>query len=136
MDKKQPLGELTLRTLAMPADTNAHGDIFGGWIVSQMDLGGAILARQYAKSRVVTIAIDKMVFKQPVQVGETISVYGKVVRVGRTSIEINIQVWSINHECDEEHRHVTEGIFTFVAINEKGRPHRVQCTTLSNVDRP
>lgn len=126
MDKPIPKGELTLRTLAMPADTNSHGDIFGGWIVSQMDLGSAILARQYAKSRVVTIAIDKMVFKQPVQVGETVSVYCEVVKIGNTSLEINVQVWSINHEHNEEHRHVTEGIFTFVAINENGRPHRVK----------
>lgn len=128
MEKKQPLGDLALRTLAMPADTNAHGDIFGGWIVSQMDLAGGIIAKQRSRSRVVTIAIDKMVFKQPVQVGETISIYCAITKVGRTSIELNIQVWSINSESEHEHRHVTEGVFTFVAINDQGRPQAIDRT--------
>lgn len=121
-----PKGELALRTLTMPMDTNPHGDVFGGWLVSQMDLAGGIIAKQHAHCRVATIAIDKMIFKEPVQVGETLSVYCDIIRIGRTSISISIQVWSINHEVDREHRQVTEATFTYVAIDQRGKPQPVE----------
>lgn len=121
----QPRGELTLRTLAMPADTNANGDIFGGWIVSQMDLGASMVAKKRAKCRTVTIAIDKMIFKQPVNVGDTICVHCDLVTTGRTSMTINVQVWAIDYEISDQRRHVTEGVFTFVAIDDNGKPQAV-----------
>lgn len=122
----QPKGELMLRTLAMPADTNANGDIFGGWIVSQMDLASNMLVRQIARCRSVTVAIDKMVFKEPVHVGDTICVYCDVAKTGRTSIAINVHVWAVDYERHDERRHVTEGVFTFVAIDEQGKPRPIK----------
>ncbi len=116
-----PEGELMLQTVAMPADTNANGDIFGGWLVSQMDLGGAILANQRARNRVTTVAIDRMAFLKPVYVGDLVCCYAKVLKTGHSSITIKVQVWAVRMRfgiCEQ----VTEGTFTFVAINEEGRP--------------
>lgn len=121
----QPLGELVLRTLAMPADTNPNGDIFGGWLLSQMDIGGGIAAQQRAKSRVVTIAIDGMTFYHPVKVGDVVCCYAEIECVGRTSIKIRLQAWCLQHATDSERKKVTEGVFTFVAIDENGRPRPV-----------
>ncbi|MBL4647609.1 MAG: acyl-CoA thioesterase [Gammaproteobacteria bacterium] len=120
---EQPRGELALRTLAMPRDTNANGDIFGGWIVSQMDLGASITAKNRAKCRTVTVAIDKMVFRQPVYVGDTLCCYTDLEKVGRTSMTINVQVWATG--IDEDRRLVTEGVFTFVAISSRGKAQPV-----------
>tara|TARA_R110000868_G_scaffold10639_4_gene51650 strand:+ start:52153 stop:52536 length:384 start_codon:yes stop_codon:yes gene_type:complete len=121
----EPRGELAIRTLAMPMNTNANGDIFGGWIVSQMDLGGSILAKRLAKCRTVTVCIDKLNFQSPVHVGDTVCCYGDVQHVGRTSICIHLQVWT--RDVDGETRQlVTEGDFTYVAINEKGKPQAVK----------
>src|SRR5258708_26952819 len=88
-----PKGELVIRTIAMPADTNANGDIFGGWLMSQMDLGGAVLARTVARSRVVTVAVEGMTFLHPVLVGDTVACYATVLRTGRTSTRIAVEVW-------------------------------------------
>ena len=88
-----PQGELVLRTLAMPADTNANGDIFGGWLMSQMDMGGAILAKEIAHGRVVTVRVDGMTFLRPVAVGDVVCCYARCVKRGNTSISINIEVW-------------------------------------------
>ena len=121
---EQPKGQLALRTIAMPANTNANGDIFGGWLVSQMDLGAQIVAQRRAHSRVVTVSIDKLVFKTPVEVGDTICCHADIVKVGKTSMVINMQVWSINLN-QNEHQKVTEGIFTFVAIDDLGKPQPV-----------
>jgi len=118
---RHPLGVVTLSNLAMPKDTNPNGDIFGGWLVSQMDLAASIAAKQLSKGRVVTVAIDKMVFKQPVHVGDLIRCYTEITHIGRTSIEINVEVWSIPNAHEEQHL-VTEGVFTFVAIDNGGRP--------------
>lgn len=90
---RQSKGALLLRTLAMPSDTNANGDIFGGWIMSQMDMGGAILAKEIAHGRVVTVAVDSMNFIRPVAVGDVICCYGDCLSVGRTSIKIKVEVW-------------------------------------------
>src|SRR5436309_14589488 len=91
--KEQRRGELVTQTIAMPRDTNRNGDIFGGWLVSQMDLGGAILASKVAKARVVTVAMEAMAFLQPVHVGDTVACYARVERIGRSSIRIPIEAW-------------------------------------------
>lgn len=120
-ESEQPVGELALRTLAMPADTNPAGDIFGGWLLSQMDIAGGMVARQRAKCRVATVSIDSMVFHRPVKVGDTLCCYAEIDRVGRTSITIGLQAW-ILREAGGDRRKVTEGIFTYVALDENGRP--------------
>lgn len=120
-----PSGELVMRTLAMPADANGNGDIFGGWLMAQMDLGGAILARHTARSRVTTVAIDGMSFLNPVAVGDTVTCYARLVSIGRTSMKIDVEAW-VQHYTDDRHVRVTEGVFTYVAINDAGRPHPVK----------
>ena len=119
-----PKGELVIRTIAMPADTNANGDMFGGWVVSQMDLGGAICARNLARSRITTVAIDAMSFHYPVNVGDIVSCHAEIVKTGRTSIRIEIEVWAQRHKGGE-HVRVTTGTFTYVAIDDHGRPQPV-----------
>jgi acyl-CoA thioesterase YciA len=120
----EPRGELVIRTIAMPANTNSNGDMFGGWMVSQMDLGGAILARNAAKSRITTVAIDAMEFHHPVYVGDIVSCYALLLKTGRTSLRIAIEVWAQRHKGGE-HVRVTEGVFTYVAIDDQGKPHPV-----------
>lgn len=122
-DIPRPSGELALQTVAMPKDANANGDIFGGWLVSQMDLAGAVTAHKLAKGRVATVAIDTMVFLSPVSVGSTISCYTEVLKIGRSSMNIRVEVWSCA-AVDVEQAKVTEGTFTFVAIdaNRRTRP--------------
>ena len=117
-----PKGSLVTRMLAMPANTNAYGDIFGGWILSQMDLGGGIMAQQYSKSRCVTVSIDSVAFLSPVQVGDVLSCYAEVHAVGRSSMKIKIEAWCFSHETLTQHL-VTEGHFTFVAIGKDRKPH-------------
>jgi acyl-CoA thioesterase YciA len=120
-----PVGEVVIRTIAMPADANANGDIFGGWLMSQMDLGGAILARGTAHSRVTTVAIDGMSFLRPVNVGDVVTCYGKLLRIGRTSMKIAVEAW-VQRYADTTMLRVTEGTFTYVAIDEEGRPQPVK----------
>jgi acyl-CoA thioesterase YciA len=120
----EPRGELVIRTIAMPANTNSNGDMFGGWMVSQMDLGGAILARNAAKSRITTVAIDAMEFHHPVYVGDIVSCYALLLKTGRTSLRIAIEAWAQRHKGGE-HVRVTEGVFTYVAIDDQGKPHPV-----------
>jgi acyl-CoA thioesterase YciA len=114
-----PTGELTLQTLAMPRDTNPHGDIFGGWLLSQMDLAGAVLARRLSKGRVATVAISEMAFLRPVPVGAVVSCYTSLLETGRSSMRINIEVW-IETEGSGERAKVTEGDFVYVAISGEG----------------
>lgn len=118
---QDPEGELTIRSIAMPADTNVYGDIFGGWLLSQMDLGGSVLAHQCSHNRMTTVAVDGMVFIQPVYVGDLVSCYAKVHRRGNTSVTISVEAWVTRKE-DESNHHVTKGLFTYVAIDKKGRP--------------
>jgi acyl-CoA thioesterase YciA len=120
----EPQGELVIRTIAMPADTNANGDIFGGWLMSQMDLGAAIIAKNISRSRVTTVAVDGMVFHNPVYVGDIVNCHARLLKVGRTSMRIDIQAW-VQRGRDGTLLQVTEGIFTYVAIDENGRPHPV-----------
>ena len=120
-----PQGELVIRTIAMPADTNANGDIFGGWLLSQMDLGGAVLARSTARSRVVTVAIDSMAFIRAVNVGDLVTCYAKLLNVGRTSMKIHVEAWT-QHFAEGSLLRVTEGTLTYVAIDDAGKPHPVK----------
>lgn len=121
----EPHGEVVIRTIAMPADTNANGDIFGGWLMSQMDLGGAILARGTAHSRVTTAAIDAMSFLRPVNVGDVVTCYGQLLGVGRTSMKIRIEAW-VQRYADTTMQRVTEGTFTYVAVDDAGKPRPVK----------
>lgn len=117
----EPKGELVIRTIAMPKDTNPNGDIFGGWLMSQMDLGSGILAAKTAKTRVATVAMEAMSFLQPVWVGDTVDCYAWVERIGRTSMVIPVEVWAhrfMQGECIR----VTHGVFTYVAIDDDGKP--------------
>ncbi len=120
-----PQGDLALQTLAMPKDTNANGDIFGGWLLSQMDIAGAISAGDVAGGRVATVAIDGMVFLTPVHMGAVVSCYADILDIGRSSIRIMVEVW-INSQHDGEPIKVTEGEFVFVAIDESGRTREIR----------
>lgn len=123
---RNPNGKLLLRTLAMPSNTNANGDIFGGWIMSQMDLGGAILAKELAKGRVVTVTVDKMVFHMPISVGDVVCCYGTLVRVGRSSMQVKVEVFIKQvYQGSRERFRVTEALFTYVAVNNEGRPREI-----------
>jgi acyl-CoA thioesterase YciA len=113
--------EPATRTIAMPADTNPHGDIFGGWLLCQMDLAGATIATRRAGGRVVTVAITAMTFHRPVMVGDEVSCYGTVEKTGRTSITLKLQSWA-RRRMDEEMIKVTEGLFTYVRVGADGRP--------------
>ncbi|WP_181704406.1 acyl-CoA thioester hydrolase YciA [Chthonobacter albigriseus] len=123
-ENEQPRGELTVRTIAMPADTNANGDIFGGWVMSQMDQAGGIAGVERARGRVVTVAVDGMIFLRPVKVGDVLCVYTKVESVGRTSMKIHIEAWARRFRSDFREK-VTDATFTFVAIDDDGRPRPV-----------
>lgn len=121
-DKVPVKGELVMRTIAMPSDTNARGDIFGGWVLSQMDLGGGVIAKGYAPSgRAVTVSIESMAFLNPIKVGDLVSCYAQIIKRGRTSLKIQIETWAYCYMAKES-KHVTRGIFTYVAIDENGRP--------------
>lgn len=120
----KPKGKLALQIVAMPRDTNANGDIFGGWVVSTMDMAAGIEGRARAHSRCVTVAIDSLVFIKPVYVGDTVCCYVETVKVGRTSMRFKIEVWTLSFE-EIDYKKVAEGIFTFVAIDKNGRPHPV-----------
>ncbi|MBJ3815551.1 acyl-CoA thioester hydrolase YciA [Shimwellia pseudoproteus] len=122
--KDVPQGELVLRTLAMPADTNANGDIFGGWIMSQMDMGGAILAKEIAQGRVVTVRVDGMTFMKPVAVGDVVCCYANCIKRGNTSITINVEVWvkKVSSEPIGQRYRATEAMFIYVAVDEHGKP--------------
>jgi acyl-CoA thioesterase YciA len=116
----QPVGELTLQTLAMPADTNPNGDIFGGWLLSQMDLAGGVIGKRVSGGRVATVAVGEMAFLRPVPVGSVVSCYASLLEIGRTSLRINIEVW-IDGETTDTPAKVTEGDFVYVAISGDGK---------------
>ena len=120
----EPCGDLSIRTLAMPADTNQNGDIFGGWLLSQMDIGGGIFASKITRSRTVTVAIDAMNFRKPVFVGDVVSVHANLVRVGKTSVTVHLEAW-VTRRKESEAILVTDGNFTCVSIDEQGRPQAI-----------
>ncbi len=118
----KPNGELMIRVVAMPADTNPTGDVFGGWLLSQMDIAGGVYCRKVAKGRVVTVAIDSTTFNLPVFVGDTLCCYVSLIRKGRTSITVKIEAW-VNREYEEDARiKVTEGEYTYVKVGDDRKP--------------
>jgi acyl-CoA thioesterase YciA len=123
-----PRGELAIRTLAMPADANPSGDIFGGWVLSQMDIAGGITATRRAHGRVVTVAVTAMTFHLPVYVGDVLCVYAQIGRTGRTSITIHLEAWALRGRGPERVR-VTEGEFVYVAVGDDRRPRPVPKAT-------
>ncbi len=126
-NNRQPRGMLVLRTLAMPRDTNPSGDVFGGWLLAQMDLAGGLMASEIAKGRTVTVCVEKMVFGKPVRVGDTICIHAELQKVGNSSLDIRLEVWARQLVgAYEAHRQlVTEGVFRYVALDENGKPRRV-----------
>ena len=123
-DEKKPSSEVTLRVAAMPADVNVNGDIFGGWVLAQMDIASGIIAAGRAKGRVTTMAVDAMKFIRPVGVGDVLCVWAWVERVGRSSMAIRIEAWADRFRSDKTEK-VTEAVFTYVAIDEDGKPRPV-----------
>jgi len=124
-DATIPKGEVSIRTLAMPADTNQNGDIFGGWLLGQMDIGGGIFTSKVAEGRTVTVAIDAMTFRKPVYVGDVVSVYVDLIRIGTSSITVHVEAW-VTRRDESDLVHVTEGNFTYVAVDENNRPRPVR----------
>jgi acyl-CoA thioesterase YciA len=119
-EKRDPI----IRTAPQPRDVNNNGDIFGGWVLSQMDIAGGVLAARRAKGRVVTVAVEAMTFHQPIKVGDIVSIYGKISKVGRTSLHVTLTTVVVR-KLDPEEIKVTEGTYVFVAIDEEGRPREV-----------
>lgn len=120
----QPHGDLTVRIQAMPADANAAGDIFGGWVMAQMDLAAGIHGSERASGRVATVAVDKLVFRRPVKIGDTLCIYSTVRATGRTSITLAIEAWALRYLTRDRVK-VTEGMFVMVALDKDGRPSPV-----------
>jgi len=120
-----PSGELTIRTLAMPKDTNPNGDIFGGWVLSQMDIAGGIFTRKIVGEKTVTVAVEAMEFMLPVLVGDVICCYCRELKTGRTSMAVHVEVW-VNRQFKHQRIKVTEGNFTYVAIDSNRRPIPIQ----------
>ncbi|PNQ70940.1 acyl-CoA thioester hydrolase YciA [Vibrio sagamiensis] len=122
-----PRGQLLLRTLAMPADTNANGDIFGGWIMSQLDLAGGILAKEISAGRIVTVSVSSITFKKPVSVGDVVCCYGECTRIGRTSMSIDLEVWvkPVKENGIGERFMVCDATFNYVAIDSEGKPRPI-----------
>lgn len=127
VERRHPRGPLVLRTLAMPRDTNPRGDIFGGWILSQMDIAAGIMAAEIAQGRVVTVTVTDVVFHQPVAIGDTICVHAELLKVGRSSLDLKLEVWARGLVAiyEEERELVAEGVFRYVAVDEDGRPRPV-----------
>ena len=123
-ESPEPRGVLTVRVSAMPADTNANGDIFGGWVLSRMDQAGGIAAVERAEGRVVTIALDAMTFIRPVRVGDVLEVYTEVESIGRTSMKVHVEAWARRFRTSV-HEKVTNATFTFVAIGDDGQPRPI-----------
>ena len=123
--EREPRGSLSIRTLAMPADTNQYGDIFGGWLLGQMDIAGGIFAAALARGRTATVAVDAMTFRKPVFVGNVMCIYTDLVRIGKTSITVHVEAWVIRR--NETNRVlVTDGNFTYVALNDERFPRMIE----------
>lgn len=123
-ESQMPTGMPVIRTVAMPADTNPNGDIFGGWLMSQMDLAAGNVASRRSRGRAATVAVEAMSFLSPVAVGDEVSLFGTIVKVGRTSLRIEVEAWR-RARASEQTTKVTEAVFTFVAIDESGRPRQI-----------
>jgi acyl-CoA thioesterase YciA len=114
--------ELVMRVMPMPADVNANGDIFGGWIMAQVDIAGGVLAARLAKGRIATVAVNQFIFKQPVSIGDLLSFYAHVLRIGNTSVTVRVEVFAERNPADVQVVKVTEANLTYVAIDDQGRP--------------
>ena len=129
----QPLGpakpptdkELVLKVIPMPADTNGNGDIFGGWVMAQVDLAGSVIPARHAKGRMATVAVNEFIFKSPVRVGDILSFYGELTRIGRTSMTVKVEVYAERFGAQGTYVKVTEASLTYVAIDDKGNPRPV-----------
>ena len=117
--------QLVLRVMPLPADVNANGDIFGGWIMAQVDLAGAVLPARIAKGRIATVAVNQFIFKQPVSLGDLLSFYARITRIGRTSISVHVEVYAERNPANLQVVKVTEADLTYVAIDAKGQPRPV-----------
>jgi acyl-CoA thioesterase YciA len=117
--------ELVLKVVPMPADVNANGDIFGGWVMAQVDIAGSILPARLVRGRMATVAVNQFIFKQPVKVGDILSFFARILRVGRTSITVQVEVYAERYRSQGEYTKVTEAQLTYVAIDEKGRPRPI-----------
>ena len=117
--------QLVLRVMPMPSDANGNGDIFGGWIMAQVDLAGAVLPARIAKGRIVTVAVNQFIFKQPVSIGDLLSFYAKVERIGRTSVTVNVEVYAERNPANLQVVKVTEANLTYVAIDRDGQPRLI-----------
>ena len=120
--------ELVLKVIPMPGDCNANGDIFGGWVMAHVDLAGAVLPARHAKGRMATVAVNEFVFKQPVRVGDILSFFSSVTRIGRTSITVQVEVYAENFERQGQYMKVTQALLTYVAIDDHGRPREIPRT--------
>ncbi|MEL4179559.1 acyl-CoA thioesterase [Roseateles sp. PN1] len=118
--------ELVLRVMPLPADANANGDIFGGWIMAQVDLAGSVLPAKVSRGRVTTVAVNQFIFKQPVSVGDLLSFYAQVTRIGRTSITVHVDVMAERNPADPQVVKVTEANLTYVAIDSQGKPRVIE----------
>lgn len=138
-EDRQPIGRPVLRTLAMPADTNPHGDIFGGWIMSQMDIAGGILAREVTCTRIVTVAVDTITFIKPVHVGDVVCCYGEIAKIGNTSVTIDLEVW-VQPALDVPTANstellVTKAAFTYVSVDNKGKKQTIDRSCIHQQQR-
>ena len=118
--------QLVLKVIPLPKDVNGNGDIFGGWVMAQVDLAGAVIAAPVADGRMATVAVNEFIFKQPVRVGDILSFFGKLVRIGRTSITVKIEVYAEHFRAQGKYTKVTEASLTYVAIDDAGRPREVR----------
>ena len=117
--------ELVLKVIPMPADTNGNGDIFGGWVMAQVDLAGSVLPARYIQGRMATVAVNEFIFKQPVRVGDILSFYAAMERIGRTSMTVRVEVFAERFRAQGQYIKVTEATLTYVAIDEQGRPRPI-----------
>jgi acyl-CoA thioesterase YciA len=122
--------ELVLKVIPMPRDCNQNGDIFGGWVMAQVDLAGAVIPARYAGGRMATVAVNEFIFKQPVRVGDILSFYSKLMRIGRTSITVKVEVYAEQFRTQGHYIKVTEASVTYVALDEQGRPREIPKTAV------
>jgi acyl-CoA thioesterase YciA len=122
--------ELVLKVIPMPADCNANGDIFGGWVMAQVDLAGSVIPARYAEGRMATVAVNEFIFKQPVRVGDILSFYSELTRIGRTSMTVKVEVYAERFRSQGRYIKVTEASVTYVAIDDEGKPRPVPVTSL------
>jgi len=118
--------ELVLKVIPMPADTNGNGDIFGGWVMAQVDLAGSVIPARIVNGRMATVAVNQFIFKQPVRVGDILSFFGAITRVGRTSVTVQVEVFAERHRAQGEYVKVTEASLTYVAIDDNGKPRPIE----------